>query len=217
MKTQIASHIPALRFHWLTGWYDWLVGRFMPERAVKMALIQQADVPINGSVLDFGVGTATLSMMIKQIRPDVAVTGLDVDAKILALAGEKIKQASVEVSLKQYDGIEWPFDDRIFDRVLTSLVLHHLTRSQRLVALSRMHRVLRLNGELHIADWGKPANVLQRGLFFLVQLLDGFETTRDSVRGDLPDLLWKAGFNEMTETKHFQTIFGTLRLWRAVK
>jgi len=50
-----------------------------------------------------------------------------------------------------------------------------------------------------------------------VQLLDGFETTADSVRGNLPELLYEAGFDNVEETGCFKTVFGTLRLWRCTK
>lgn len=58
---------------------------------------------------------------------------------------------------------------------------------------------------------------MQRRLFYLVQLLDGFETTADSVRGILPELLYEAGFDNVEETGKYKTVFGTLRMWRAVK
>ena len=29
------KYIPALKFHWLTKIYDWLIGTFMPEKAFK--------------------------------------------------------------------------------------------------------------------------------------------------------------------------------------
>jgi hypothetical protein len=48
-----------------------------------------------------------------------------------------------------------------------------------------------------------------------VQLLDGFETTEDSVRGRLPSLMREAGFTEVAETHRERTVFGTLSLFRA--
>jgi hypothetical protein len=48
-------------------------------------------------------------------------------------------------------------------------------------------------------------------------LLDGFETTRDSVAGLLPDYMRAAGFASVTETQRDRTLFGTLAFYRAVK
>jgi ubiquinone/menaquinone biosynthesis C-methylase UbiE len=220
MKTVInttTTHVPALRFNWLTGFYDRLIAATMPERAFKMALVQQAGIRPGDQVLDFGTGTATLSILLAEQHPDADVKGVDVDEKVLSIARRKVEESSAAVRLVRYDGNKLPFESRTFDRAVSSLVFHHLTRSQRQQALRELNRVLVPGGEVHIADWGKPANGLQRLLFYLVQLLDGFETTADSVRGILPEMLYEAGFDNVEETGKYQTVFGTLRMWRAVK
>jgi hypothetical protein len=56
-----------------------------------------------------------------------------------------------------------------------------------------------------------------RALFVGVQLLDGFESTRDNVAGRLVPLFEQAGFVEVTATQAFNTMFGTLALYRATK
>ncbi len=71
--------------------------------------------------------------------------------------------------------------------------------------------------ELHIADWGRPSNVLMGGLFVFVQLLDGFETTRDNRAGRLIPLFQTAGFREVETSTRINTMFGTLRLYRALR
>ena len=83
------SYIPALRFNWLTRFYDLLLGLTFPEKKIKQALIDQCRLAGQERILDFGTGTATLSLMIKQQYPDVAVTGIDVDYKILNMAQKK--------------------------------------------------------------------------------------------------------------------------------
>lgn len=40
------KYIPALKFHWLTKIYDWLIGTFMPEKAFKAALLHNAEIKI---------------------------------------------------------------------------------------------------------------------------------------------------------------------------
>lgn len=77
--------------------------------------------------------------------------------------------------------------------------------------------MLRLGGGLHIADWGRPGNVLLRGAFLLVHLLDGFETTSDNVDGLLPGLCTAAGFDEGQKLGHNHTAFGTIRFLDARK
>lgn len=218
MKTvSTTTHVPALRFDWLTGFYDRLIAATMPEKAFKTALVRQAGVRPGDRVLDFGTGTATLSMLIAEQHPDADVTGVDVDEKVLTIARRKLAESRATVRLVRYDGKNLPFESRSFDRAVSSLVFHHLTRTQRQRALRELNRVLVPGGEIHIADWGKPASGLQRRLFYLVQLLDGFETTADSVRGILPELLYEAGFDNVEETGKYKTVFGTLRMWRCTK
>ena len=56
-----------------------------------------------------------------------------------------------------------------------------------------------------------------RGLFLVVQLFDGFRTTRDNVNGRLVDLYAQAGFIDVQQRQTFATMFGTLALYSAVK
>jgi hypothetical protein len=73
---------------------------------------------------------------------------------------------------------------------------------------------LRPGGQVHIADWGKAQDAVMRGAFFLIQLLDGFATTTDNVRGKIPEFLREAGLADVRETGRLRTVFGTLSLYR---
>jgi len=110
---------------------------------------------------------------------------------------------------------ELDFPDHFFDIVVSSLLFHHLNREDKLRTLWEVFRILKPAGEVHIADWGKPQNFLMRRAFLIVQLLDGFTTTSESIQGKLHDYIKKAGFNNAEETQRFATIFGTLSLYRA--
>ena len=84
------------------------------------------------------------------------------------------------------------------------------------VATAReIHRVLKPGGEVHVADWGRPSNRIMRGLFFAIQLLDGFENPRGHVDGRLEALFKDAGFGGVRATQSFDTVYGTLVLYRA--
>lgn len=211
------KHIPALRFNWLTKIYNPLVAFTMPEEKFKNELIQQANINSNDFVLDFGVGTATLSILLKKKVPNVLIHGIDVDEKILNIARQKIDDSKMDIPISQYNGLKLPFPNNHFDKVITSLVFHHLDQVQKKNALNEIHRVLKSDGELHIADWGKPNNFLMRLAFYLVQFLDGFKTTNDNVRGLLPVYIKDANFNNIRISKTYNTVFGTLSLYHASK
>jgi hypothetical protein len=95
------------------------------------------------------------------------------------------------------------------------LFFHHLPSESKLEAMREVLRVLRLGGGFHIADWGKATSPVMRMAFIGVQLLDGFATTTDNVRGLLPDLLGRAGFEKVETTNDYSTLLGTLSLYRA--
>lgn len=209
--------IPALRFDWLTKIYDPLIQATMPENKFKNALIDQADIRENSYVLDFGCGSLTLSLMAKRRVPSAYVHAVDMDEKILKIAAEKKQISQQEIFMQQYGGRILPFPTQTFDRVISSLVFHHLDGDQKSNSLYELYRVLKPGGELHIADWGKAKNVLMRSVFLGVQLLDGFKTTSDNVKGLLPKYISRAGFQGVTVTQEFQTVFGTLALYKARK
>ena len=50
-------------------------------------------------MLDVGCGTGTLALMVKDACPGARVVGLDVDPKILAIAGRKAARHGREIEL----------------------------------------------------------------------------------------------------------------------
>lgn len=216
MTTDNKDFIPALKYDWLTKVYDPVLQLTMPERKFKSALINQMNIQPNHRVLDFGSGSGTLTMMAARSNPQAEFHGVDVDGKILTMAEKKLKGANLLIQLVQYNGKNLPYPDNHFDRVMSSLVFHHLTLAQKYFALKEIYRVLKPSGEIHIADFGKPVNIMQRVAFMGVQLLDGFGTTGDNVTGRLSNAVEEVfpGFQELS---HFQTAVGTVRLLKGTK
>lgn len=105
--------------------------------------------------------------------------------------------------------------DASADRVVMTLLLHHLDPSAKRAALTEARRVLRSDGRLHIADWGKPSGPLSRAGFFGLQLVDGFAGTRDHAAGRLAAYVTEAGFSQVQRTHRLLTMFGDLELLRA--
>jgi SAM-dependent methyltransferase len=209
------EYIPALRFRSLTRLYDPLLAAFLRERTWKTRLVEQAALQPGMRVLDLGCGTGTLTLLLVRARPDVRVVGLDADPEILARAREKARQAGLQIEFVQAMADEPPFPDGSFDRVVSSLFFHHLTSNGKRRTLAAVRRLLRPGGELHVADWGRAQDPLMRAAFLFVQLLDGFESTADNVRGHLAVLVEAAGFGSVAETDRLRTVLGTLSLLRA--
>ena len=212
---QAVPYVPALGHRWLTALYDPLMRSSMREQAFKGALLQQAELADGQAVVDLGCGTGTLTILVKQRAPGAGVTGVDIDPEALRIARGKIASAGVAIRLDRARVSALPYPDETFDRVVSSLVFHHLSPEEKRLSAAEVLRVLRPGGELHVADWGRPQNRLLRAAFFLVQLLDGFANTAEPARGALPEILRMAGFSDVTLTRQFATVFGTLALLRA--
>lgn len=207
--------IPALRFGALTKFYDPLMAGALRESTWKAQLVAQVGATAGMRLLDLGCGTGTLTLLLAQAAPDAHVTGVDADPDALGRARAKAAAAGTTIELVEGMSSSLPFPEASFDRVVSSLLFHHLTLAGKRATLAEARRVLRPNGELHIADWGRPHDALMRAAFLPVQLLDGFATTADNVRGALPGLVAAAGFDGVRETRRRRTMFGTLTFLRA--
>jgi ubiquinone/menaquinone biosynthesis C-methylase UbiE len=217
MKASSDSYIPALGYRWLTRFYDPVVRLTTREGAFKEELLRQAGIEAGQRILDLGCGTGTLAAMVKRAYPNAEVFGLDADPDALRLAQLKLAASGIEVRLGQGLASALPYSPKSFDTVLSSLFFHHLSFELKREAMQEVFRVLRPGGHFHIADWGKPTNPAMRLAFVVVQILDGFATTADSVRGVLPDLLRVVGFESVGIAKSYATLLGTLSLYCAVK
>jgi len=210
------SYVPPLRFAWLTPFFDATVRATTREARWRPRLVTQARVQPGHRVLELGCGTGTLTVLIKTACPEAQVVGLDADEQALAIARGKAEGAGLEIEFRHGLIDEARFDPDAFDRVVSSLVFHHLAPDGKRRALARVRQWLRPGGELHIADWGRAGSVWMRAAFVGVQLLDGFENTRDQVTSGLEPFLAAAGFAEVQETHRVPTPLGVVSLYRAV-
>lgn len=217
IMTRPTPYIPALRFDWLTRFYDPILRATLKEEPLKRRLVEQVGLRSGQRVLDLGCGTATLTIMLARACPEAEIVGLDGDPRALAIGRDKVARAGLRVELHEGIAQEAPFPPASFDRVVSSLVFHHLDTDAKRAALARARDLLRPGGELHVLDWGRAGSTLMRLAFLSVQLLDGFRTTGDNVRGRLPALIAEAGFEGVAETHRARTMFGVMSLYRATR
>jgi ubiquinone/menaquinone biosynthesis C-methylase UbiE len=210
-----SPYIPAAGRVGSTRMYDRSIAVTMREQRWRPLLCERvlSDVPANGQVVDVGAGTGTLAIALAHARPDVAVTAVDGDPEIIALAQRKSGAGNV----RWREGLAWdlPLETACADAVVTSLVMHHLDRDGKQRALTEIARVLRPAGRLHIADWGRPATPLLRATFFVLQMLDGFDGTRDHAAGRIAEIVRASGFRDVRVYRRLRTVWGTLELLEA--
>lgn len=217
----LRDYIPALRFHALTPLYDITMRILLREKRFRSLILQHADLIPGQRILDFGCGTGTLTLMLKQACPKATVVGLDIDRHVLSIAQAKANSNDLDISFNLGSVADPPHTMEIapesFDWIISSLVFHHLSNENKYRALDAAHTLLKPGGRLLIADWGKPANIMMRTAFLSVQLLDGFTTTAANVRGHLPEMIREAGFDDVTVGPRLNTVLGSLVLNQARK
>lgn len=213
--------VPALRFNWATKRYDTAMGRTMREHMLRERSIDLLTKYSGGRVLDLGCGTGTLTQAITQSGQFETVVGYDIDPAALQIALEKERDQAnpLKSILKQVDVTDVssiPNEDLgSFDVVVSSLLFHHLSPSQKSAALDVVKSSLVKGGHFVLIDWGPGQNLLLKMAFNLVRLLDGFEVTRQNARGELPNLLNDASFKNVTAQPLLNTMFGTVWAYEA--
>jgi ubiquinone/menaquinone biosynthesis C-methylase UbiE len=210
-------YVPAAGRAAFTGAYDAVLALTMRERRWRPALTEAvlAGLPASGTVVDVGSGTGTLAIALAAARPDAQVIGVDGDERVQALA--RRKRGAARVQWRHGLAGELPLPDGSADRVVMSLLLHHLGPDGKQAALTEARRVLRAGGRLHIADWGRPAGAAMRAAFFALQLIDGFDGTRDHAAGRLPQFVADAGFADVSTHRRLRTAWGSLELLQGVR
>jgi ubiquinone/menaquinone biosynthesis C-methylase UbiE len=208
-------YVPAAGWRAFTQMYDPVIARTMREKRFREEMLGrvEADLPEGGTAVDVGSGTGTFALALKERRPDAQVIGIDGDKEILVLAQEKPGAAAIE--WREGLAQELPVEAGSADVVTTSLMLHHLVAEDKRKALAEMRRILKPGGRLHVADWGRPSDPLMGGLFYAVQVIDGFDRTADHRAGRLPEFIEVAGFEPPERYGRFRTAFGVIDLLTA--
>jgi ubiquinone/menaquinone biosynthesis C-methylase UbiE len=210
-------YVPAAGLRGMTRFYDSVIAITMRERLFRGRLAEQvlSDLPSDGRIADIGAGTGTFAIAIAAAAPAVEVVGVDGDPQVQAIA--RAKQGAAAVEWKPGLADELPLADRSCDRVVMSLLLHHLDAAGKRRALTEARRVLREGGRLHVADWGKPQDPLMRAGLFTLAIFDGFDGIRDHAAGRLPRLIEDAGFATVERRDRLRTAWGSLELLSAEK
>jgi ubiquinone/menaquinone biosynthesis C-methylase UbiE len=162
-KTEPPPHgaiLHAARAYDLLAWL-WTLGR---ERALRERMLSFVQLQTGESVLDVGCGTGTLAIAAKQqVGAAGIVHGVDASPQMLARAARKAARRRCQVAFVQGPAQALPFPDARFDVVLSTLMLHHLPRSERRQCVAEMGRVLKPGGRVLIADFGQT-DPRRRGL-----------------------------------------------------
>lgn len=205
-------YLPGMGRDWLLPLYDPFT-RLIGVQSAHRKLAEQADLESADRVLEIGCGTANLALLAKRMRPQLEVVGLDPDPKALARAARKARHAGLALQLDRGFADELPYPDDSFDRVLSSLMFHHLDADLRAASLRQVLRVLRPGGSLHLMDFGGDSHHLHG----IARLARRSPVLKDNWDERIPTLMREAGFAEAAETGHLVKRIGRLTYYRAIR
>lgn len=122
--------------------YD-VLNYFIPYKELLNQLLEELDPQTNEIILDAGVGTGNLAILIKE--KGSRVIGLDFSQEALNIY--KKKDPNAEVILHNLEE-PLPFPNDYFDKVITNNTLYNIPREKRLDVFKEFYRVLKPGGLL---------------------------------------------------------------------
>src|SRR5688500_2060848 len=112
MNRNQTTYISALKYGWLTTLYDSIAQVTLRDSTFKRQLIEQALLQKGQNILDLGCGTATLTLLIKELHPGTQVVGLDADPQVIAIAKAKAAESKLEIGLALGLSFNLPYPDK---------------------------------------------------------------------------------------------------------
>ena len=145
--------------------YDFLndLQSFGLHRLWKRRVVKLAQAAPGTHALDLCCGTGDITFALAQRGAEA--TGLDFSPQMLEVAGErKIKSSLANLKFMQGDAQKIPFAENSFDIVTVGYGLRNLTSWE--AGVDEMFRVAKPGARLIVLDFGKPANVIWRTIYF---------------------------------------------------
>jgi len=204
--------MPAAQHDALLPAYD-VLSRVLGITKVHRMLVEQAELADGHRVLEIGSGTGNLTIRAKRSRPRADVIGVDPDPLALARARRKLHgQAGIRFDHGYAQKL--PYADGEFDRVLSSLMLHHLDSETKAAAAAEVFRVLRPGGRLHLVDAdAEAAEHDGRVARFVARRQHTAAHFADSI----PEVLGAAGFNCTELDTRRLSVIGRLTFFSATR
>lgn len=169
----------------------------------RRRVIEAADIAPDETILDFGCGVGLLEdFLLPELSAKGKVVGVDVGKELIETAASRFKsRTNCDFKLIEPSG-RLPFEPQSFDLIITNLVLHLLTRSQKENVLREFVRVLKPGGRLILAEIGKPSGLFGYWMKFLtlsfwVRIWPYEINSVDSFEGRLPRMIREAGFERV--------------------
>lgn len=149
------------------------------RKAIRQALMSSPQ-----RALDIATGTGDMAILLARKAPDCEITGLDISARMLDIAREKIAKRGLsgQVEFKQGDSENLPFADNTFQVITVAFGVRNFENT--LQGLKECYRVLQPSGQLVVLEFSQPTVTPFKQLYFAyfkyVLPFIGKWTSRDS-------------------------------------
>jgi SAM-dependent methyltransferase len=133
--------------------YDRRESLRLRDQASTLAELLHSDTryPAGSRVLEAGCGVGAQTVTLAAGSPDAAITSIDIAQLSLAQARRAVRAAGLDnVTLRQADIFDLPFEPASFDHVFVCFVLEHL--AQPVEALRILSRMLRPGGSMTVIE-----------------------------------------------------------------
>ena len=206
------DYIPAAGHDVFLPGYD-LVTRLSGFGRVHDRLIGQAELADDYRVLEIGCGTGNLTIRAKRAHPSIEMIGSDPDPLALRRAQRKAARLT-GIRFERGYAQRLPYTDGEFDRVLSSMMLHHLDSDAKTAAAAEVFRVLRPGGRLHVVDMGGNMTA-HDGVSARLTLRSPLAV--GNLGDAIPRVLRSVGFDCAEVDTHVQRFVGRLTYYRATR
>lgn len=149
ISSQERDYLPGMGKHYLLPLYE------VVHRVTRLGRVHEEMIALSGlerghRALDVGCGTGNLLRAAGRTGADLS--GVDPDLKMLARAERKLRRAGIGARLDRGYAQELRYPDQSFDRVFSSLMLHHLDPASKDEMLAEVRRILKPGGVFVLAD-----------------------------------------------------------------
>jgi demethylmenaquinone methyltransferase/2-methoxy-6-polyprenyl-1,4-benzoquinol methylase len=146
-------------------------------------------------VLDVCFGTGNSTMLVAKNNDRNTITGLDLSAHMLEVAGRKIRKERLSnVETVRMDAVNMHFEDESFDVATSSFGLHEMEYPVMESIIKEINRVLKKGGRLFLVDYRLQETPTRRFFFRVYLLLTSPPHVKDFLRYDWEAIMTACGF-----------------------
>lgn len=155
-------------------------------------------------VVDLGCGPATLLRLVRSMRSDLELTGVDIDPRVLSIAEQNSEGRSIRFRNASITAL--PCENDSVDVALTSFVYPHLSHGAKRQALREVRRVLKSNGAFLLCDFAESGRSWQSRIASLFRMVT--PNIIPQLAGELESLLRETG----AKVRTLQRFYGCITL-----